>query len=245
MALHFERIGLAPDFVNYRECLDLQREVHGEVVAGTRGNTVLMVEHEPVYTAGRRTEKHEYPWDGTDVVPIGRGGKITWHGPGMLVVYPIMKLTTPIDVVKFVRNMEQLVLSVLRRLGLEAVTVEGRSGAWILADERGPDRKISAIGVQVSKRATMHGFALNCSNDLRPFGKIIPCGITDAGVTSISQETGNRIDPADVVQRMEQELAAREADLCVAFEPDVPAPPVRLPHTGDSRARDATPTAVS
>ncbi|HAG62565.1 MAG TPA: lipoate--protein ligase B [Kocuria sp.] len=245
MALHFERIGFAPELVNYRECLDLQRQVHQEVVAGSRGNTVLMVEHDPVYTAGRRTEKHEYPWDGTDVVPIGRGGKLTYHGPGMLVGYPIVRLPIPLDVVRFVRVLEEVIIAVVRDFGVPATTVEGRSGAWVLADERGPDRKISAIGVQVSKRATMHGFALNCSNDLRPFGKIIPCGITDAGVTSISQETGNRIDPADVVQRMEQELAAREADLCVAFEPDVPAPPVRLPHTGDSRARDASPTAVS
>lgn len=230
MALHFERVGLAPNLVNYRECLDLQREVHREVVAGTRGNTVLLVEHDPVYTAGRRTEKHEYPWDGTEVVPIGRGGKLTYHGPGMLVGYPIVRLPIPLDVVRFVRVLEEVIVAVVRDFGVPATTVAGRSGAWVLADERGPDRKISAIGVQVSKRATMHGFALNCSNDLRPFGKIIPCGITDAGVTSLSAETGNRIDPVDVVARMEQELAAREADLCVPFEPPTPAPAPMLRH---------------
>ena len=170
MSLSIECLGLAPDLVPYRPALELQRAVHDEVVAGTRGNTVLLCEHEPVYTAGRRAAAEEYPTDGTEVVEIGRGGKITWHGPGMLVVYPVMKLTTPIDVVKFVRDMEQLVLAVLRRLGVEAVTVDGRSGAWVAADERGGDRKISAIGVQVSKRTTMHGIAINCSNGLEPFG---------------------------------------------------------------------------
>ncbi|MBD2763335.1 lipoyl(octanoyl) transferase LipB [Kocuria sp. cx-116] len=228
MALHFERVGFDPDFVDYRSCLQLQQEVHDQIVAGERGNTVLLLEHNPVYTAGRRTEKHEYPWDGTEVVPIGRGGKLTYHGPGMLVGYPIMRLPIPLDVVKVVRVLEEIIIAVVKDFGVAATTVEGRSGAWVLSDERGPDRKISAIGVQVSKRVTMHGFALNCSNDLRPFGKIIPCGITDAGVTSISQETGNQIDPVDVVERMEQELAARESDLCLPFEPDSPATPLTL-----------------
>ncbi|MDO5366324.1 lipoyl(octanoyl) transferase LipB [Kocuria sp.] len=228
MALHFERVGFDPDFVDYRSCLRLQQEVHDQIVAGERGNTVLLLEHNPVYTAGRRTEKHEYPWDGTEVVPIGRGGKLTYHGPGMLVGYPIMRLPVPLDVVKVVRVLEEIIIAVVKDFGVEATTVEGRSGAWVPSDERGPDRKISAIGVQVSKRVTMHGFALNCSNDLRPFGKIIPCGITDAGVTSISQETGNQINPADVVERMEHELAARESDLCLPFEPDSPATPLTL-----------------
>lgn len=228
MALHFERVGFDPNFVDYRSCLQLQQEVHDQIVAGERGNTVMLLEHNPVYTAGRRTEKREYPWDGTEVVAIGRGGKLTYHGPGMLVGYPIMRLPIPLDVVKVVRVLEEIIIAVVKDFGVEATTVEGRSGAWVLSDERGPDRKISAIGVQVSKRVTMHGFALNCSNDLRPFGKIIPCGITDAGVTSISQETGNQIDPADVVERMEQELAARESDLCLPFEPDSPATPLTL-----------------
>jgi lipoyl(octanoyl) transferase len=139
-----------------------------------------------------------------------------------------MRLPVPLDVVKVVRVLEEIIIAVVKDFGVEATTVEGRSGAWVPSDERGPDRKISAIGVQVSKRVTMHGFALNCSNDLRPFGKIIPCGITDAGVTSISQETGNQINPADVVERMEHELAARESDLCLPFEPDSPATPLTL-----------------
>ena len=226
MALQFERLGFAPGFVDYRSCLHLQQSVHRQVVAGERGNTVLLLEHDPVYTAGRRTEKHEYPRDGTDVVPIGRGGKLTYHGPGMLVGYPIVRLPVPLDVVKFVRVLEQAILAVVRDFGVRATTVQGRSGAWVLADRCGPDRKLAAIGVQVSKRATMHGFALNCSNDLRPFGQIIPCGITDAGVTSISAETGRTVTPADVSERMEQELAARETDLCVPFQPRTPASPL-------------------
>jgi lipoyl(octanoyl) transferase len=219
MPLSFERLGFDPDLVDYRAALELQRNVHREVVAGERPNTVLLLEHPPVYTAGRRTEPHEYPYDGTEVVEIGRGGKLTFHGPGMLVGYPIVRLTTPIDVVKFVRVLEQVIIAVVADFGVTATTVEGRSGAWVLADEHGPDRKIAAIGVQVSKRTTMHGFALNCSNDLRPFGKIIPCGITDASVTSITEETGRLVTPAMVAGRMEQEISARRDELCQEFTP--------------------------
>lgn len=225
MSLTFHRVGFAPDLVDYRAALELQQEVHRRVVAGERDNTLLLLEHPPVYTAGRRTEPHEYPYDGTEVVPIGRGGKLTYHGPGMLIGYPIVRLPVPIDVVRFVRQLEQVLVAVLADLGVAATTVEGRSGAWVPADERGPDRKIAAIGVQVSRRATMHGFALNCSNDLRPFGKIIPCGITDASVTSISAETGRLVTPADVVGRVEQEFSARAAELCEQFTPaGAPAP---------------------
>lgn len=231
MSLSIESLGLAPDLVPYRPALELQRVVHDEVVAGVRRNTVLLCEHEPVYTAGRRAAAEEYPMDGTEVVEIGRGGKITWHGPGMLVVYPIMKLTTPIDVVKFVRDMEQLVLAVLRRLGIEAQTVDGRSGAWITADERGGDRKISAIGVQVSKRTTMHGIAINCSNDLEPFRSIIPCGIFDAGVTTISRELGRTVTPAEVQALVVEELIAREAALCDVTEVAAETAPLPWPAT--------------
>ena len=219
MALRFERLGFAPHLVDYRSALELQKNVHREVVAGERDNTVLLLEHPPVYTAGRRTERHEYPFDGTEVVEIGRGGKLTYHGPGMLVGYPIVRLTTPIDVVRFVRQLEEIILAVVADLGVDATTVPGRSGAWVLADERGPDRKLAAIGVQVSRRTTMHGFALNCSNDLRPFGNIVPCGITDASVTSISQETGRTVTPETVVARVEQEISARQGELCEQFVP--------------------------
>lgn len=223
MALHFERIGFDPSFVDYRSGLELQQQVHDEVLAGSRGNTVLLLEHTPVYTAGRRTQPHEYPYDGTEVVPIGRGGKLTYHGPGMLVGYPIVRLRIPIAPVKMVRRLEQIISSVVADFGVQATTVAGRSGAWVPADERGPDRKLAAIGLQIAKKVTMHGFALNCSNDLRPFGKIIPCGIDDAGVTSISAEVGRTIKPAEVVARMEAELAAYEEQLCEPFEPELPA----------------------
>lgn len=229
MALHFERLGFAPDLVDYRSCLELQQTVHDQIVAGERGNTVLLLEHNPVYTAGRLAKAHEYPADGTEVVQIGRGGKLTYHGPGMLVGYPILRLPIPLDVVKVVRVLEEIIIAVVRDFGVDATTVEGRSGAWVLADERGPDRKLAAIGVQVSRRVTMHGFALNCSNDLSPFGTFIPCGITDAGVTSLTLETGKQMNPADVVTRMERELAAREADLCAPFEPETPVTPLTLP----------------
>ena len=225
MSLSFERLGFDPDLVDYRSALELQKHVHRAVVAGERDNTVLLLEHPPVYTAGRRTEAHEYPHDGTEVVEIGRGGKLTYHGPGMLVGYPIVRLTTPIDVVRFVRLLEEIILAVVADFGVAATTVAGRSGAWVLADENGPDRKIAAIGVQVSKRTTMHGFALNCSNDLEPFGRIIPCGITDASVTSISRETGRLVTPAAVVARVEQEISARQDELCEQFDPSgVPGP---------------------
>ncbi|MDO5619388.1 lipoyl(octanoyl) transferase LipB [Kocuria sp.] len=234
MSLSFERLGMAPDLVPYRPALELQKTVHQEVVSGIRGNTVLMVEHEPVYTAGRRAAAEEYPTDGTEVVEVGRGGKITWHGPGQLVAYPIMRLPTPIDVVKFVRVMEQLVIDVLAEFGLRAVTVEGRSGAWIPADHQGGARKISAIGVQVSRRTTMHGIALNCSNDLAPFGGFIPCGISDAGVSSISRELGRNVEPSDVVEVMTRHFVAREAELCAVAEtpadqPSLPWPPAAPP----------------
>lgn len=216
MNLRFEHVGFDPELVEYRPGLDLQRRVHAEVVAGLRPPTVLLMEHPPVYTAGRLTREDEYPYDGTEVVPIGRGGKLTYHGPGMLIGYPIVRLPIPIDVVRFVRVLEQVLVAVARDYGVPAVTVPGRSGAWVAADGRGPDRKLAAIGVQVSRRATLHGFALNCSNDLRPFGKIIPCGIADAGVTSLTAETGRMLRPVDVAVRVERELSVRADDLCGA-----------------------------
>lgn len=229
MSLSFERLGFAPDYVPYQPALELQKSVHQAVVAGDRANTVLLVEHEPVYTAGRRSSPDEYPTDGTEVVEVGRGGKITWHGPGQLVAYPIMRLKTPIDVVKFVRDMEQLVISVLERFHLRATTIDGRSGAWIPADARGGPRKISAIGVQVSRRTTLHGVALNCSNDLAPFGGFVPCGISDAGVTSISHELGRNVAPSEVVEVMIEEFRRREADLCAVSEIPEDQPVLTLP----------------
>lgn len=229
MSLSIASLGMAPQLVPYRPSLELQRQVHQEVVAGRRANTVLLCEHEPVYTAGRRAAEHEYPVDGTEVVEIGRGGKITWHGPGMLVAYPIMRLTVPIDVVRFVREMEQLVLAVLSDLGVPAQTVEGRSGAWVPADERGGQRKIAAIGVQVARRTTMHGIAINCSNDLDPFRRIIPCGISDAGVTTISSELGRTVTPGQVQELVVEQFRAREALLCDVCDVPPDQPPLPWP----------------
>lgn len=200
-------LGFDPDFVDYEAGWSKQREIHAEVVAGGE-DTVLLLEHTPVYTAGKRTEAHERPFDGTPVVDVDRGGKITWHGPGQLVGYPIFALPIPIDVVAHVRRIEQLMIGVCADLGVEATTVEGRTGTWVLADEKGPDRKIGAIGVRVSKRATMHGFSLNCDCDLSWTQTIVPCGIADAGVTTLSREVGRDVTVAEVLPVVERHLSA-------------------------------------
>ncbi|GHE13276.1 lipoyl(octanoyl) transferase LipB [Klenkia taihuensis] len=200
--------------VEYQEAWDRQRAIHAEVVAGTGPDTMLLLEHPPVYTAGKRTEPHERPQDGTPVVDVDRGGKITWHGPGQLVGYPIVTLPDPVDVVAHVRRMETALIAVCARFGVAAEQVEGRSGAWVRAGYQPgvgpqPDRKIAAIGVRVSRGVTMHGFALNCDPDLTAgFGGIIPCGITDAGVTSLSAELGRDVPVAEVVDAVEEEMRA-------------------------------------
>ncbi|WP_314095706.1 lipoyl(octanoyl) transferase LipB [Microbacterium foliorum] len=189
--------GLAPDYIPYPEGWDLQRRVHADVVAGDRPDTLILLEHEAVYTAGKRTEPQERPHDGTPVIDVDRGGKITWHGPGQLVGYPIVRLPEPMDVVAHVRRLERLLIDVLRPLGVDGYQVDGRSGVWV----RRPlsEDKVAAIGVRVQQGVTMHGFAINCDNSLAGFGGIIPCGITDAGVTTVSEVVGADISPADVV----------------------------------------------
>ena len=204
--MRFEHLGFAPDYVDYRAAWDTQREVHAGVVAGGE-DTVLLLEHERVYTAGKRTEPHERPFDGTPVVDVDRGGKITWHGPGQLVGYPIVRLPSPVDVVAHVRRLEEMMIRVCADLGLAATRVEGRSGVWVPADDRGPDRKIGAIGIRVSQDVTMHGFALNCDCDLSWSQVIVPCGIADAGVTSLSQELGRDVTVAEVLPYAEKHLA--------------------------------------
>ena len=197
--MRFEHLGFAPDHVDYERAWEHQRAVHAKVVAGELPDTVLLLEHTAVYTAGKRTEAHERPLDGTPVIDVDRGGKITWHGPGQLVGYPIVRLAQPIDVVGHVRRLEDMMIGVCRELGVETVRVEGRSGVWVEADERGPERKIGAIGIRVSHEVTMHGFALNCDNDLGYADVAIPCGITDAGVTSLSRELGRDVTVAEVL----------------------------------------------
>ena len=200
----FLTAGLDPDFVPYLDGLALQRTIHKEVVQGTRPDTCILLEHEGVYTAGKRTEDSERPDDGTEVIDVDRGGKITWHGPGQLVGYPIMKLPNPIDVVGYVRWLEQILIDVCADFGLETERVEGRSGVW--APVGGTHLKIAAIGIRVADHTTMHGFALNCSNSLDPYDTIIACGIKDAGTSTISALTGKLVTPAMAAERVKVRL---------------------------------------
>ncbi|MFX0537326.1 lipoyl(octanoyl) transferase LipB [Ornithinimicrobium sp. Y1847] len=204
--MRFEQLGLAPDYVDYRAAWEHQREVHAAVVAGELPDTVLLLEHEAVYTAGKRTEAHERPLDGTPVIDVDRGGKITWHGPGQLVGYPIVRLPSPVDVVAHVRRLEDMMISVCRELGVPTMRVEGRSGVWVAADDVRPERKIGAIGIRVSHEVTMHGFALNCDCDLGWADVVIPCGIADAGVTSLSRELGRDVPVTEVLPLVQREL---------------------------------------
>lgn len=201
--------GFAPAYVPYHDGWALQRSVHAEVVAGERPDTLILLEHEPVYTAGARTARHERPTDGTPVVDVDRGGKITWHGPGQLVGYPIVRLPEPVDVVSHVRRLEGLLIDVLREFDIEGRRVDGRSGVWV----RRPlgEDKVAAIGVRVQRGVTMHGFALNCDNTLAGFRGIIPCGITDAGVTTVSELAGADISPVDVLDSVVRAFEAEYA----------------------------------
>jgi len=201
-AFEIVRAGL----VDYQVAWDEQRNIHEQVVTGQRPDTVLLLEHPSVYTAGKRTEAWDRPVDGTPVIDVDRGGKITWHGPGQLVGYPIIKLPDPIDVVAYVRRTEQLLIDVCAEFGLAVGRVEGRSGAWVAADGTGPDRKVAAIGIRVSRGVTQHGFALNCDPDLSHYDRFVPCGIRDAGVTSLSAELGRQVTVADVLPVVERHL---------------------------------------
>jgi lipoyl(octanoyl) transferase len=209
----FEYPGFAPDFMDYADGWALQRQIHTEVAAGQRDGTILLLEHNAVYTAGKRTEPHERPLDGTPVIDVDRGGKITWHGPGQLVGYPILKLPDPIDVVAYVRRLEAAMIAVCGHFGVPAERVDGRSGAWIRADEAGPDRKVAAVGIRVAKGVTMHGFALNCDCDLGWATGIVPCGIPDAGVTTLSREAGRQVTVADVLPLVQDNLLLELGDL--------------------------------
>lgn len=200
----FLTAGLDPDFVPYLDGLALQRTIHKEVVQGTRPDTCILLEHEGVYTAGKRTEDSERPDDGTEVIDVDRGGKITWHGPGQLVGYPIMKLPNPIDVVGYVRWLEKVLIDVCADFDLKTERVEGRSGVWAPVD--GTHLKIAAIGIRVADHTTMHGFALNCSNSLDPYDTIIACGIKDAGTSTISALTGKLVTPAMAAERVKVRL---------------------------------------
>jgi lipoyl(octanoyl) transferase len=212
--LEIVRAGLVP----YEDAWARQRELHAARVAGEGPDTLLLLEHPSVYTAGRRTAAHERPFDGTPVIDVDRGGRITWHGPGQLVGYPIVALPDPVDVVAYVRRPEDALIEVCAGFGLQTGRVEGRSGVWVAADEPGagfrPERKVAAIGVRVARGVTMHGFALNCDPDMTAFSNMIPCGIPDAGVTSLSEELGRDVTVAEAMDPVE--AAVRRV---LTFEP--------------------------
>ena len=198
----FQRVSFAPNYLSYADGLAMQQNVHAEVVAGTKPDTVLLLEHQSVYTAGKRTEQHELPDDGSEYVETNRGGKITWHGPGQLVGYPIMRLPQPIDVVAYVRYLEQTLIDTIAHFGVSGVRVPGRTGVWV--ETSGNLEKVAAIGIRVSEKVTMHGFALNCSNSLKPYEHIVACGIEDANSTTLSMLADREITPEQAATLIEQ-----------------------------------------
>jgi lipoyl(octanoyl) transferase len=200
--LHSRRLGT----IDYLAAWDEQRRLHEEVANGVTPDTVLLLEHPSVYTAGKRTEPWDRPSDGSPVIDVDRGGKITWHGPGQLVGYPILRLPAPIDVVAYVRRTEQMLIDTCAELGLATDRIEGRSGVWVPADDRGPARKVAAIGTRVSRGVTQHGFSINADCDLTAYDNIVACGIRDATTTSLTAELGRRVTVDDVLPIVERRL---------------------------------------
>jgi lipoyl(octanoyl) transferase len=222
--LIFKTVGFGDAAVEYVAAWDLQREVHQSVVDGAPG-TVLLLEHPPVFTAGKRTEPHERPFDGTPVIDVDRGGKITFHGPGQLVGYPIVRLPDHVFVVDYVRRLEEALIHTCTDLGLTTARVPGRSGVWLQQDVNGPERKVAAIGIRVSRGVTMHGFALNCDVDLGWYDKFVPCGIADAGVTSLSRELGRDVTVLEVAPVIQRHLETLLTWAPYDRTPDYPAKP--------------------
>ena len=207
--LDFREVGLGADPVDYVAAWQLQRELHAQVVADEIPGAVLLLEHPPVFTAGRRTQPHHRPADpgGAPVVEVDRGGLITFHGPGQLVAYPIVRLADHVKVVDYVRRLEEALIGICRDFGVETARIPGRTGVWLRADDRGPERKIAAIGIRVRRNVTMHGFALNCDVDLGWYDRFVPCGIDDAGVTSLTKELGRDVPVAEVLPSARRHLA--------------------------------------
>jgi len=210
--MHVQRGGLGDHLVAYHDAWREQRSIHAEVAAGARPPTLLMVEHSSVYTAGRRTSNAERAEAGVDLVEVDRGGRITWHGPGQLVVYPIVRLREPVDVVTYVRHLEDAVIATAAAYDITGHRVAGRSGVWVRAAD-GPDRKLAAIGVRVAKGTTMHGLALNVCPDLSHFDRIVPCGISDAETTSLVRETGRALTVSAVADVLTEQLRRALAPL--------------------------------
>lgn len=211
MTLEFREAGLGEDAVDYVAAWELQREVHAKVVAGELPDTVLLLEHPPVFTAGKRTKPQDRPADPGDapVIDVDRGGQITFHGPGQLVGYPIVRLPDHVKVVDYVRRVEEALIAVCAELGVTTARVPGRSGVWLEADAatgRG-ERKIAALGIRVSKGVTMHGFSLNCDVEMGWYDRFVPCGIDDAGVTSLSEELGREVPVREVLDAVRRHLS--------------------------------------
>ena len=250
--LHFEVAGLGDDAVDYLDAWDLQRELHAEVVAGTREDTVLLLEHPPVFTAGKRTDPHERPLDpgGAQVIDVDRGGKITFHGPGQLVGYPIVALPEHVYVVDYVRRLEEALIQTCAELGVDAARVPGRSGVWLREGATRPERKVAAIGIRVSQKVAMHGFALNCDVDMEWYDRFVPCGIADAGVTNLSLELGRRVTVGEVLPIVEKHLRTYLAWAPYERTPDYDpkpepthAPRIELIRPGGEPSRVGAPTA--
>jgi len=223
--LRFETLGFGDSAVEYVAAWDLQRAVHARVVDGGT-DTVLLLEHPAVFTAGKRTEPHERPLgDDVPVIDVDRGGKITFHGPGQLVGYPIVRLPDHVLVVDYVRRVEEALIHTCADLGVTTARVPGRSGVWLAADERGPERKVAALGIRVSRGVTMHGFAVNCDVDLSWYDRFVPCGISDAGVTSLSAELGRDVTVAEVAPVVETHLRELLSWAPYDATPDYPAKP--------------------
>jgi lipoyl(octanoyl) transferase len=225
--LVFARLGTG---VDYLEAWELQRQVHDQRARGEIPDTCLLLEHAPVYTAGKRTTPLDRPVSdpGAPVIDVDRGGNITWHGPGQLTGYPIVTLSEPVDVVAYVRSLEDAMIGTCAEFGVPADRVDGRRGAWLRSDDGRPDRKVAAIGVRVARGVTMHGFALNCDCDLTWYDRIVPCGISDAAVTSLSAEAGTPITVSDVMPVVERHLAAAFGAVSVRQAEGLPLPaPVR------------------
>jgi lipoyl(octanoyl) transferase len=206
--LIFARAGFGADAIPYQQAWDLQRELHERRVRGDVPDCCLLLEHPSVYTAGKRTGELDRPVGdpGAPVIDVDRGGKITWHGPGQLVGYPILRLGEPIDVISYVRAIEEALIRACAEFGVRTARVDGRSGVW-LSGSGGADRKVGAIGIRIAKGVTMHGFALNCDNDLSWYDRIVPCGIRDATVTTLSAESGRPVTVADATGVVERHLA--------------------------------------
>lgn len=237
--LLFETPGFGDDAVEYLAAWALQRETHQRVVDGGP-DTVLLLEHPPVFTAGKRTEPHERPFDGTPVIDVDRGGKITFHGPGQLVGYPIVRLPGHVKVVDYVRRLEEALIHTCADFGVATARVPGRSGVWLHADTHGVERKIAAIGIRVSRGIAMHGFALNCDVDLGWYDRFVPCGISDAGVTSLSAELGRDVTVLEVVP-----LVQRHLEDLLAWAPYTPTPSYDpRPEPGHPTARLRVPVAT-